>query len=103
MKPLSRLAGLLAALLVTVVALSGTAHAMLPPGDPDSGPRAVYDAPPPPTVVVESGLSLVQVIGLMLLAAIAAAVAGAIVGRRMPRIATHLGTNVTNWVAEHYR
>ena len=87
MKPLSRLAGLLAALLVTVVALSGTAYAMLPPGDPDSGRRAVYDAPPP-TVVVESGLSLVQVIGLMLLAAIAAAVVGAIVGRRVPRIAT---------------
>jgi hypothetical protein len=87
MKPLSRLAGLLAALLVAVVALSGTAHAMLPPGDPDSGPRVGYDAPPP-TVVVDSGLSLVQVIGLMLLAAIAAAVVGAIVGRRVPRIAT---------------
>jgi hypothetical protein len=85
MKPLSRLAGLAAALLVTVVALSGTAYAKLPPIEPDTGTQPVYDAPQP-TVVVESGLSLLQVVGLMLLAAIAAAVVTAIAGRRLPRI-----------------
>jgi hypothetical protein len=85
MKPLSRLAGLTTALLVTVVALSGTAFAKLPPNDPDTGLPPVYDVPQP-TVVVESGLSLLQVIGLMLLAAIAASVVTAIAGRRLPRI-----------------
>jgi hypothetical protein len=45
----------------------------------------VYDVPQP-AVVVESGLSLLQVVGLMLLAAIAAAVVTAIAGRRLPRI-----------------
>jgi hypothetical protein len=86
MKPLSRLAGLTTALLVTVVALSGTAFAKLPPHDPDTGIPPVYDVPQP-TVVVESGLSLLQVVGLMLLAAIAAAVVTAIAGRSLPRIA----------------
>ena len=85
MKRLSRLAGLTAALLVTVVALSGTAFAKLPPNDPDTGSQPVYDVPQP-TVVVESGLSLLQVVGLMLLAAVAAAVVTAIAGRRLPRI-----------------
>jgi hypothetical protein len=85
MKRLSRLAGLTAALLVTVVALSGTAFAKLPPSDPDTGGQPVYDVPQP-AVVVESGLSLLQVVGLMLLAAIAAAVVTAIAGRRLPRI-----------------
>lgn len=85
MKPLSRLAALSAALLVTVVALSGTAYAKIPPHDPDTGTPPMYDAPPP-TVVVETGLSVLQVVGLMLLAAIAAAVVTAIAGRRLPRI-----------------
>ncbi len=85
MKALSRLAGLAAVLLVTVVALSGTAYAKLPPNEPDTGTRSVYDVPQP-TVVVESGLSVLQVIGLMLLAAIAATVVTAIAGRRLPRI-----------------
>jgi hypothetical protein len=82
---LSRLAGLSAALLVTVVALSGTAYAKIPPHDPDTGTPPVYDAPPP-TVVVQTGLSLLQVIGLMLLAALAATIVTAIAGRRLPRI-----------------
>ncbi len=85
MKPLSRLAALTAALLVTVVALSGTAYAKLPPNDPDTGTPPVYDAPQP-TVVVQSGLSLLQVVGLMLIAAVAAAVVTAIAGRRLPRL-----------------
>jgi hypothetical protein len=85
MKHLSRLAGLTAALLVTVVALSGTAFAKLPPNDPDTWGQPVYDVPQP-TVVVESGPSLLQVVGLMLLAAVAAAVVTAIAGRRLPRI-----------------
>jgi hypothetical protein len=85
MKRLSRLAGLSAALLVTVVALSGTAYAKIPPHDPDTGTPPVYDAPPP-TVVVQTGLSLLQVIGLMLLAALAATIVTAIAGRRLPRI-----------------
>ncbi|WP_433162589.1 hypothetical protein [Kribbella sp. CA-247076] len=85
MKPLSRLAALTTALLVTVVALSGTAYAKLPPNDPDTVAPPVYDAGEP-TVVVESGLSLLQVIGLMLLAALAATVVTAIAGRRIPRI-----------------
>ncbi|MFG1815775.1 hypothetical protein ACGFIF_18570 [Kribbella sp. NPDC049174] len=88
MKLLSRLAGLSAALLVTVVALSGTAHAKLPPPDPNTGTPTVYYDAPAPTVVVESGLSMLQVVGLMLLAAIAAAVVTAIAGRRLPRIST---------------
>lgn len=93
MKTLSRLAGLAAALLVTVVALSGTAYAKIPPHDPDTGTPPVYDGQPP-TVVVETGLSVLQVVGLMLLAAIAAAVVTAIAGRRLPQIsagAAHAG------------
>ncbi|TCO30081.1 hypothetical protein EV652_10574 [Kribbella steppae] len=86
MKRLSRLAGLSAALLVTVVALSGTAYAKIPPHDPDTGPGVAYDAPRSPAAVVETGLSVLQVVGLMLLAAIAAAVVTALAGRRMPRI-----------------
>ena len=75
MKLLSRLAGLLTALLVTVVALASTAYAMLPPGDPSgSGRPVLYDAPPAPPVVVDSGPSLLQVAALMLLAALIAAV-----------------------------
>lgn len=85
MKRLSRLAGLTTALLVAVVALSGTAFAKLPPNEPDTGIPPGYDVPQP-TVVVDSGLSLLQVVGLMLLAAIAAAVVTAIAGRRLPRI-----------------
>lgn len=86
MKPLSHLAALSTTLLVTVVALSGTAYAKLPPADPAGETvTPVYDAPQP-TVVVETGLSVLQVIGLMLLAAVAATVVTAIAGRRMPRI-----------------
>lgn len=89
MKPLSRLAALAATLLVTVVALSGTAYAKLPPEDPDTAIPPSYDGgiAAQPTVVVESGLSLLQVVGLMLLAAIAATVVTAFAGRRVPRIA----------------
>lgn len=84
MNRLSRLAGLLVALLVTVVALSGTAYAKIPPHDPDTGSSPVYNAPP--TVVVETGLSMLQVVGLMLLAALAATIVTATAGRRVPRI-----------------
>jgi hypothetical protein len=87
MKRLSRLVGLLVALLVTVVALSGTAYAKIPPHDPDTGTPPVYDTPPP-TVVVDTGLSMLQVVGLMLLAALAATIVTAIAGRRLPRIST---------------
>jgi hypothetical protein len=85
MKPLSRLAALSATLLVTVVALSGTAYAKVPPEDPDTATRPVYDASQP-AVVIETGLSVVQVVGLMLLAALIAAVVTAIAGRRVPRV-----------------
>jgi hypothetical protein len=87
MKRLSRLVGLLVALLGTVVALSGTAYAKIPPHDPDTGSSPVYNAPPP-TVVVETGLSMLQVVGLMLLAALAATIVTATAGRRLPRIST---------------
>ena len=87
MNPLSRLAALSVTLLVTVVALSGTAYARVPPGDPDTGTARVYDAPQP-AVVVETGLPVLQVIGLMLLAAIAAAVVTAIAGRRVLHVST---------------
>ncbi|TDD26699.1 hypothetical protein E1218_12730 [Kribbella turkmenica] len=85
MNLLSRLAALTTALLVTVVALCGTAYAKLPPNEPDTATPPAYD-PPQPTVVVESGLSLLQVVGLMVLAAVAATVVTAIAGRRLPRI-----------------
>jgi hypothetical protein len=84
MKPLSRLAALSVTLLVTVVALSGTAYAKVPPEDPETA-TPVYDASQP-AVVVETGLSVLQVVGLMLLAALAAAVVTALAGRRVPRI-----------------
>jgi hypothetical protein len=84
MKSLSRLAGLTIALLVTVVALSGTAYAKLPPEDPDPIPP-VYDASQP-AVVVESGLSALQVIGLMLAAAVVAAVLTVVAERLVPRL-----------------
>ncbi|NIK56367.1 hypothetical protein [Kribbella shirazensis] len=85
MKPLSRLAGLSTALLVTVVALSGTAHAKLPSPDPETVSPVAFEAPPS-TVVIESGLSVLQVVALMLLAAIAAAVVTTVAGRHLPRI-----------------
>jgi hypothetical protein len=85
MKPLSRLAGLTTVLLVTVLALSGTAHAKLPAPDSDIVPPAGHQAPPS-TVVIESGLSLLQVVALMVLAAIVAAVITTIAGRRLPRL-----------------
>jgi hypothetical protein len=84
MKPLSRLAAVAASLLVTVVALSSTAYAKLPPEPAHGIPPA--SGGPQPTVVVETGLSVLQVVGLMLLAAIAATVVTAIAGRRVPRI-----------------
>ena len=92
MKLLSRLAGLVAALLFSAVALAGTASAKLPPEDPDGPVRVVpasNDAPPATVdAIVGSGLSTLQVVALMLCAAIAAAVVSAIVTRRMPRIHT---------------
>ncbi|MFI7061908.1 hypothetical protein ACIBL3_13060 [Kribbella sp. NPDC050124] len=93
MKPLSRLAALAAALLVTIVALSTTAYAKLPP-EPDTAIPPSFDggAAAQPAVVVETGLSVLQVVGLMLLAAIAATVVTAIAGRRVPRISAALGS-----------
>jgi hypothetical protein len=82
MKTLSRLAGLTTAVLVTVIALSGTAHAKVPAPEQETVP---YDVPPS-TVVVESGLPVLQVIALMLLAAIAAAVVTTIAGRHLLHI-----------------
>ncbi|MEU4607836.1 hypothetical protein AB0F43_33035 [Kribbella sp. NPDC023972] len=85
MNPLSRLAALSVTLLVTVVALSGTAYAKVPPADPDTVTSPVYDASQP-AVVVEAGLSVLQVVGLMLLAALAAAAVTALASRRVVRI-----------------
>ena len=91
MKLLSRLTGLLAVLFVSAVALSGTASAMLPPEPPDSRLHAVYGAPPPTVVEVASGLSTLQVAGLMALAAIAAAAITVIAVRLLPRVGFHFG------------
>jgi hypothetical protein len=84
MKPLSRLAGTTIALLVTAIAASGTAYAKLPEPDPETVPPVAYETPS--TVVIESGLPVLQVIALMLLAAIAAAVVTTIAGRHLPRV-----------------
>lgn len=90
MKLLSQLAGLSTALLLSAVALSGTAYARVPPEDSDAPARAVpgADGGPPQTVevVVGTGLPALQVVVLVLCAAVAATVVTAIVTRRrLPR------------------
>jgi hypothetical protein len=93
MKLLSRMTGLLAVLFVTAVALSGTASAMLPPEPPDSRLRAVYDQPPTVVEVVSgSGLSTLQVVGLMALAAVAAVALTVLAMRLLPRVGLHFGS-----------
>jgi hypothetical protein len=87
MKLLTRLTTLLCTLVLSAVALSGTAFAMQP-RDP-SGHSVPADAPscaPPanvaPSIVNAVGPSTLQVIGLMLCAAVIASILTAIVVHR---------------------
>lgn len=89
MKLLTRLAALLGTLFLSGVALAGTAFAMQP-RDPSShsAPAAPASAPPSnvaPSIVHTVGPSTLQVIGLMLCAAVLASLLTAIVMHR-PRL-----------------
>ncbi|WUJ72988.1 hypothetical protein OG809_06890 [Kribbella soli] len=87
MKLLTRLAAVLGTLVLSGVALSGTAFAMQP-RDPwgHSVPAAVPASAPPsnvaPSIVHTVGPSTLQVIGLMLCAAVIASILTAIVLHR---------------------
>ncbi|HEY3558022.1 MAG TPA: hypothetical protein VGL05_11185 [Kribbella sp.] len=89
MKLLTRLATLLGALVLSGVALASTAYAMLPPDPPSgSGSSAVPAVLPPdpaPSIVQSVGPSTLQVLGLMLCAAVFAAIVTAFVLHR-PRL-----------------
>lgn len=88
MKLLSRLAACSTTVLLTAVALAGTAYARVPPEVPDRPPRAApgTEAGNPTTVdvVTGSGLSALQVVLLMLCAAVVATAITAFVARRLP-------------------
>jgi hypothetical protein len=86
-KLMKTLVRLTVVLLVAVVALSGTAYAKVPPSDPDAVPG--YDVPPPAPVVVETGLSVMQTVGLMLAAAAVTAVLTLLVHHFMLRTPVH--------------
>lgn len=86
MKVLTRLAALLGTLILSGAALSGTAFAM-EPRDPwgHAVPAAVPASTPPSNLVHVVGPSTLQVIGLMLCAAVIASLLTAAVLHR-PRI-----------------
>jgi hypothetical protein len=87
MKLLTRLATLLGALALSGVALASTAYAMLPPdppthSDPSAVPAVLPPTNPAPSIVQSIGPSTLQVLGLMLCAAVFAAIVTTLVLRR---------------------
>ncbi|MEU4190851.1 hypothetical protein AB0E69_03045 [Kribbella sp. NPDC026611] len=87
MKLLTRLAALLGTLVLSGVALAGTAFAMLPPDPAGFSDGSTVPAGPPPAAAAPSivqvvGPSTLQVIGLMLCAAVFASVLTAFVVHR---------------------
>ena len=86
MKQLTRLAALLVTLVLSAVALSGTAFAMEPRDPSGHSPVAAPTSAPPsnvaPSIVHAVGPSTLQVIGLMLCAAVIASILTALVLHR---------------------